>query len=72
MARVRSRKAQKVQIRYYTPPPDLAEYNGQAKTLQRSAVFALQAFACKRGIEIKAEEVRDITGVPPRNQTRIC
>ena len=72
MARVRSYKAQKAQVRYYTPPPDFADYNGQAKTPQRSAVFALRAFARKRGIEIKAEEVREITSVPPRNQTRIC
>ena len=67
IARVRSRKAQKAQIRYYTPLLDLVDYNGQAKTPQRSAVFALRAFARKRSIEIKVEEVRDITSVLPRN-----
>ena len=52
MARLRSHKTQKALIRQYTPPPDLAQYVGQAKTPQRSAVFALRALARKRDLTL--------------------
>ena len=74
MARIRSQKAQKVQkalVRQYTPPPDLANYEGQAKTPQRAAIFALRAFAQKRKIKITREEIHEISGVATRIQSRI-
>ena len=71
MARLRSQKSQKSLIRHYTPPPNLANYNGQAKTPQRSAIFALQALARKRGLMITREEIKEITGVATRSQARI-
>ena len=71
MARLRSRKAQKALIRHYIPPPDLAQYNRQAKTPQRSAIFAIQALARKKGISVTREDIYDITGVATRKQSRI-
>ena len=71
MARIRSRKAQKQLTRHHTPPLDLTDYEGQAKTPQRSAVFALRAFAQQRGIKITREDIHKVCGVPTRNQSRI-
>ena len=71
MAQLQSCKVQKALIRQYTPPPDLAQYVGQVKTPQRSAVFVLRALARKRDLTLTREEIRDITGVAPRIQSRI-
>ena len=71
MPQIRPQKARKKLVRQYTPPPDLAEYNRQAKTPQRSAVFSLRAFARLRGLNITREEIRQVSGVAPRIQSRI-
>ena len=71
MARIRSQKAQKKLVRHYTPPPELANYKGHAKTPQRSAVFACRALAAKKGISITRDDIHEITGVVTRVQTRI-
>jgi hypothetical protein len=71
MARIRSQKTPKSLARHYTPPPDLADYNGQAKTPQRSAVFALRAFVQRRKIKITREEIHEISSIVTRIQSRI-
>ena len=71
MPQLRSQKALQSNDRHYTPPPELADYNGHAKTPQRSAVFALRAFAKRRRIKITRKEIEEITGVATRVQSRI-
>ena len=71
MARIRSQKTPKKLARQYTPPPDLANYEGQAKTPQRSSVFALRALARRKKLKITREDIHEITGVAPRIQSRI-
>jgi hypothetical protein len=60
MGRIKTRKSR---ARHFTPPLDLAEYTGQAKTPQRSGVFVAKALAQKIGIPISQELVREVTGV---------
>jgi hypothetical protein len=68
MGRINTRKSR---ARHFTPPSDLAEYVGQAKTPQRSGVFVARTLAQKLGIPISQELVREVTGVAPRIQSRI-
>jgi hypothetical protein len=68
MARIRARKSV---ARHYTPPRELSQSDGQAKTPQRAAVIAAKAFAQELGIPIPKSLVRKVTGVAERVQTRI-
>jgi hypothetical protein len=68
MGRIRSRKSV---ARHYTPPTELSQSDGQAKTPQRAAVIAAKAFAQELGIPIPQSLVRKVTGVAERIQTRI-
>ena len=68
MARTRARKSV---ARHYTPPKELSQLDGQAKTPQRAAVIAAKAFAQELGIPIPKSLVRKVTGVTDRVQTRI-
>lgn len=54
-----------------TPPMELSQSNGHAKTPQRSAVFAIKLAAQELKIHIKQELVQKVTGVTPRSQRRI-
>jgi hypothetical protein len=71
MGRIRSRRPRKPRARHFTPPIELSFSEGQIKTPQRCAVLAAKAFAQELCIPISQELVRKVTGVPPRNQTRI-
>ena len=68
MGRTRSRKSV---ARHYTPPPELCQSEGQAKTPQRAAVIAARAYAQELGIPIPQSLVRKVTGVAERVQSRI-
>lgn len=68
MARIKSRKTR---ARYFTPPPDLSTYDGQAKTPQRCGVLFAKLYAQELGIPIPQSVVRKVTGVAERIQTRI-
>ena len=64
-------RTRKPRARHFTPPIELSFSEGQIKTPQRCAVLAAKAFSQELGIPISQELVRKVTGVPPRNQTRI-
>lgn len=68
MGRTRSRKSV---ARHYTPPIELCQSDGQAKTPQRAAVIAARAYAQELGIPIPQSLVRKVTGVAERVQSRI-
>lgn len=68
MARIRARKSV---TRHYTPPRELSQLDGQAKTPQRAAVIAAKAYAQELGIPIPKSLVRKVTGVTERVQSRI-
>jgi hypothetical protein len=57
--------------RHFTPPIELSQSNGHAKTPQRSAVLAIKLVAQELKIQIPQELVQKVTGVAPRIQTRI-
>jgi hypothetical protein len=71
MARVHSQKRRKSRARHFTPPRDLSTYVGQPKTPQRANVLFAKALSQRLNIPIPQDLIRDLTGVPPRNQTRI-
>ena len=68
MPPIRTRKSR---ARYFTPPPDLSNYDGQAKTPQRCGVLYAKLYAQELGIPIPTSIIRKVTGVPRRNQSRI-
>jgi hypothetical protein len=68
MPPIRTRKSR---ARYFTPPLDLTCSDGQIKTPQRCAVLTAKVLAQELNIQIPSSLVRKISGVPPRNQTRI-
>ena len=68
MPSIRTRKSR---ARHFTPPIELSFSEGQIKTPQRCAVLAAKVFSQELGIPICQELVRKVTGVRPRNQTRI-
>ena len=57
--------------RYFTPPVELCQSNGYAKTPQRSAVLAIKLLVQELKIQVPQEVVQEVTGVAPRVQTRI-
>ena len=64
-------RSHKSRARYFTPPPELSNYEGQAKTPQRCGVLYAKLFAQELGIPIPTSIIRKVTGVPRRNQSRI-
>jgi hypothetical protein len=68
MPPIRTRRSR---ARHFTPPIDLSFSDGQIKTPQRCAVLTAKVLAQELNIQIPQEIVRKISGVPPRNQTRI-
>jgi hypothetical protein len=55
----------------YTPPPDLKfDGNGQAQTPSRTAVIVCKLIEQATGHHISQELVQEISGLPPRSQTR--
>jgi len=58
--------------RHYTPLAELITTpDKQITTLQRCGVYYARLFARRLNITIPSAIVREITGVPPRNQSRI-
>jgi hypothetical protein len=81
MGRVHAKKAQKTGFKsrapYYTPPPQIhanAPENENAplfiRTPQRTAIITCKLLS-QRGLIVPQSIVEEITGVPPRSQTRI-
>jgi hypothetical protein len=69
MGRIQSRKSR---ARHYTPPPDLFQHPGtHPKTPQRCGVLFTRLYSQELGIPIPSSIVRQITGIAPREQTRI-
>jgi hypothetical protein len=68
MARIRLRKSV---ARHFTPPRELSQPEGQAKTPQRAAVIAAKAFTQELGIPIPKSLVRKVTGIAEHIQIRI-
>jgi hypothetical protein len=66
----RKRKRESV-ARPITPPESLIHTGGQVKTPSRSAVLTLKLTAQKLGVKIDQSTVYELTGVAPRDQTRI-
>jgi hypothetical protein len=68
MPPIRTRRSR---ARHFTPPIELSFSEGQIKTPQRCAVLTAKVLSQELGITIPQELVCKVTGVPPRNQTRI-
>jgi hypothetical protein len=60
MAPTKVRKARKSRARYYTPPPDLISYEGQAKTPQRAGVLYAKLFSQALNVPIPTSVVIEL------------
>jgi hypothetical protein len=71
MAPTKVRKARKSRAQYYTPPPDLVSYEGQAKNPQRARVLYAKLFSQALNVPIPSLLVQQIIGVAEHNQSQI-
>jgi hypothetical protein len=68
MAPIRTRRSR---ARHFTPPCELTCSDGQIKTPQRCAILTARLLAQELNIQIPQPLLHSLTGVPPRNQSRI-
>ena len=68
MAPIRTRRSR---ARHFTPPCELSCSDGQIKTPQRCAILTAKLLAQELNIQIPQPLLYSLTGVPPRNQSRI-
>jgi DDE superfamily endonuclease len=64
-------KTRRSRARHFTPPLDLNQCDGQARTPQRAGVFYAKLFAQALGTPIPSSIVEQITHIPPRTQSYI-
>ena len=68
MAPNRTRKSR---ARHFTPPLELSSSDGQIKTPQRYTILTVKLLVQELNIQIPQPLLYSLTGVPPRNQSRI-